>query len=67
MKGSLDNIQDAVDALQREDCIYVLVVGRPGENCTHIHHDLKGNHDRDTVEKILDAARFGMEQEIAGG
>jgi hypothetical protein len=64
--GSLDNLQDAVEALEREGCVYVLVVGRPGSKCTLVYHDLKGNNDKETVETVLAAAKYGMEQEIAG-
>jgi hypothetical protein len=64
MTGTLDNIEDAIDCLIREDCVYLLVIGRPGENFTRAFSDLKGNHERAAIDTILETGRTCMEIEV---
>lgn len=50
--GSLDNIQDALDCLEREGCVYILAIGRIGENVTNIWSMNRGNTDEQSRETM---------------
>lgn len=50
--GTHDFIEDAIQALDRDGCVYVLLVGRHGERVTRIYGRNRGNVDLDTVEHI---------------
>lgn len=62
MRGSLDNIQDALDALGREKCCYVLVIGRPDEHVTRTWCDLMGNHDMGTKVHVIQSVTEALNQ-----
>ena len=53
--GSLDCIQDALDILDREQVVYVLVIGRPGEHVTRTWCDLRGNTDQPTKDHLVNS------------
>lgn len=63
MKGTLDNLLDVRDALDREDCFYVLVVGRIGEDRTHVWMCHKGNLDRTTEDHVQAVVNGAFEEE----
>lgn len=46
--GSLDDIQDALDILNRSGAAYLLLVGRPGETCSRVWSQNRGNTDAET-------------------
>lgn len=50
--GSLDDIQDIVDLLHKQDCIFCLVVGRVGEKCSRDWISMKGNYDEESRLKL---------------
>lgn len=64
MIGSLDHIEDALDSLRKEDCVYLLVIGRPGEFCTRVYSNLKGNYNQEAIDKIIEAGRECLEIEV---
>jgi hypothetical protein len=50
--GSLDHVQDAIDALNREGVIFLLVVGRPGENYSRTFSKNRGNVGAETKAEL---------------
>ena len=60
--GSLDNIEDALDCLRRDGCVFLLVVGRPGEKVTRLNSRNRGNVDRDPVEHLRESVNEHLDK-----
>lgn len=63
--ASQDDMLDIRDQLDKLGAIYVLIIGRPGEDVTHCWMDMKGcmsEEDRCTLHEVVDSV-FDMELE----
>lgn len=53
--GSLDDLEDAIQCLERDGCAFLLLVGRPGEPWTRLWSRNRGNLGPETHGVIRDA------------
>lgn len=60
--GSMDNIQDAVEILEREGVAFLLIVGRPGEEITWSWSEPLGNKDEKTRNHMISVATDHIER-----
>lgn len=50
---SWDFIQDAIDSLDKDNCHYVLLIGKDGHNKTDVFDNLVDKKDAETMLKAL--------------
>lgn len=55
MGGSLDYIADALDSLNKDNCMYLLVVRRLNENCIRAYSELMGSYNKEMIAMLIHA------------